>query len=108
MKHKYALVFCITILITFRNYYSRSRYSRSRFTFSIVPEDDYYRIYRRQAIDPYRQLLRFRRLGVQTPSAPPGGATIPGSGATGDPSRAGARNLGSDAHGPRSGPFRRR
>ncbi|MDU8911338.1 DUF3035 domain-containing protein [Aestuariicoccus sp. MJ-SS9] len=47
------------------------RKTRSRFTFSIVPEDDYYRIYRRQAIDPYRQLLRFRRLGVQTPSAPP-------------------------------------
>lgn len=31
----------------------------------------YYRAYRKQSLDQHRELLRFRRAGVKTPSAPP-------------------------------------
>ncbi len=31
----------------------------------------YYKAYRKVSLDQYRELLRFRRLGVRTPSAPP-------------------------------------
>jgi len=31
----------------------------------------YFKAYRRHSLDQYRELLRFRRLGVRTPSAPP-------------------------------------
>ena len=31
----------------------------------------YFRAYRKQSLDQYRELERFRRLGVRTPSAPP-------------------------------------
>ncbi|MFZ7092140.1 DUF3035 domain-containing protein [Primorskyibacter sp. 2E233] len=47
------------------------RKRRSLFTWSIVPTDEYYRAYRRQALDPYAWLERFRRAGAQTPAAPP-------------------------------------
>ena len=47
------------------------RKRRSRFTFSIVPTDEYYRAYRKQSLDPYLWLKRYRAAGVRTPSAPP-------------------------------------
>jgi len=31
----------------------------------------YYRAYRKQSLDQYKELRRFRRLGVRTPAAPP-------------------------------------
>ncbi len=37
----------------------------------------YYKAYEAQSLDPYRELRRFRRLGVQTPSAPPDSAALP-------------------------------
>lgn len=43
----------------------------SRFTWSIVPRDDYRRAYRRYILNPYTELARFRKMGVPTPSAPP-------------------------------------
>ena len=49
------------------------RKRRSLFTWSIVPQDDYERAYRREALDPYSELDRFRRAGVPTPAAPPPG-----------------------------------
>lgn len=45
---------------------------RSRFTWSIVPRDEYNNAYRRQALDPYFALDQARRAGLPTPSAPPG------------------------------------
>ena len=47
------------------------RKRRSLFTWTIVPRDDYYYAYRREALDPYRVLNTFRRAGAVTPSAPP-------------------------------------
>ncbi len=47
------------------------RKRNSLFTWSLVPQDDYKRAYRRQALDPYAWLERFRRAGARTPSAPP-------------------------------------
>ena len=47
------------------------RKRRSLFTWSLVPTDEYYRAYRRQALDPYDWLERFRRAGARTPAAPP-------------------------------------
>lgn len=47
------------------------RKTRSLFTWSIVPEDEYYRAYRRQSLDPYDWLIRYRKAGAQTPTAPP-------------------------------------
>ncbi len=49
------------------------RRRKSLFTFKVVPEDEYNDAYRRLRIDPYRELARFRRAGVQTPAAPPRG-----------------------------------
>ena len=47
------------------------RRQRSLFSFSVVPQDNYNRAYRAETLDPYAELRRLRRLGVQTPSAPP-------------------------------------
>lgn len=47
------------------------RKAKSRFTWSIVPRDDYRRAYRGFILDPYAEQNRFRRAGVPTPSAPP-------------------------------------
>jgi hypothetical protein len=49
------------------------RQRRSLFTFSIVPRDEYYRAYRRQSLDPYLWLDRWRRAGARTPAADPEG-----------------------------------
>ena len=49
------------------------RQRRSRFTWSLVPEDEYNRAYRRQALDPYAWLERYRASGARTPAAPPEG-----------------------------------
>jgi len=49
------------------------RTRRSLFTWQIVPSDDYVRAYRRQSLDAYRELERFRRAGVRTPAVPPPG-----------------------------------
>lgn len=38
----------------------------------IKREDQYNKAYRRQSIDPHVELRRWRRIGVATPSAPPG------------------------------------
>ena len=47
------------------------RKRRSIFTWAIVPRDEYYRAYRRQALDPYKVLWRYRNGSVRTPAAPP-------------------------------------
>lgn len=47
------------------------RKTRSRFTWSIVPKDKYDEAYKRQALDPYSWLTRYRQAGARTPSAPP-------------------------------------
>lgn len=47
------------------------RKRRGRFTWSIVPQDEYGRVYRRQALNPYQWLQRYRAAGARTPSAPP-------------------------------------
>ncbi len=47
------------------------RRRKSRFTWSIVPRDDYRRAYRSMLLKPYAELYRFRQAGVRTPSAPP-------------------------------------
>jgi hypothetical protein len=47
------------------------RLRRGRFTWSIVPEDDYNRVYRTQRLDPYTWLRRYRQAGAVTPTAPP-------------------------------------
>ncbi len=49
------------------------RRRKSLFTWKIVPEDEYNEAYRRQRLDPYNELNRFRRAGVRTPAAPPEG-----------------------------------
>ncbi|MBV2360138.1 DUF3035 domain-containing protein [Thalassococcus sp. CAU 1522] len=49
------------------------RTRRSRFTWSIVPTDEYFRAYRRQSLDAYQWLDRYRRAGARTPAAPPEG-----------------------------------
>ena len=49
------------------------RKRKSLFTFSIVPTDEYYRAYKRQSLDPYLWLDRYRAAGARTPTAPPGG-----------------------------------
>lgn len=46
------------------------RKRKSLFTWSIVPRDEYNRAYKRQTLDPYAWLERFRRAGAQTPAAP--------------------------------------
>ncbi|WP_425099248.1 DUF3035 domain-containing protein [Tropicibacter sp. S64] len=47
------------------------RKRRSLFTWSIIPRDEYYIAYRRQALDPYLWLERYRAAGARTPAAPP-------------------------------------
>ncbi|MCF6314791.1 MAG: DUF3035 domain-containing protein [Marinosulfonomonas sp.] len=37
----------------------------------------YFKAYRKQSLDQYNELQRFRRLGVRTPSAPPDPSTLP-------------------------------
>ncbi|MGH1412893.1 MAG: DUF3035 domain-containing protein [Pelagimonas sp.] len=49
------------------------RKRKSLFSWSIVPEDEYYRAYKRQSLDPYSWLARYRKAGARTPSAPPPG-----------------------------------
>lgn len=46
------------------------RKAKSRFTWSIVPRDDYRRAYRRFLLDPYAEMRRWQRAGVPTPTAP--------------------------------------
>lgn len=47
------------------------RRSKNIFNWSILPEDDYNRAYRRQTLDPYEWLRLYRRAGARTPTAPP-------------------------------------
>lgn len=47
------------------------RRTKSRFTWSIVPKDDYFHVYRKQALEPYSWLNRYRAAGARTPAAPP-------------------------------------
>ncbi|HKK96736.1 MAG TPA: DUF3035 domain-containing protein [Marivita sp.] len=47
------------------------REGRSLFNWRLVPEDNYNRAYRSQALDPYASLEAARRAGLLTPSAPP-------------------------------------
>ena len=47
------------------------RKRRGRFTWAIVPTDEYGRVYRREALNPYQWLQRYRAAGARTPSAPP-------------------------------------
>ncbi|KMK68789.1 DUF3035 domain-containing protein [Puniceibacterium sp. IMCC21224] len=47
------------------------RKRRSIFTWKLFKEDEYNNAYRRERLDAGEELLRFRRLGVPTPSAPP-------------------------------------
>lgn len=47
------------------------RRSKSLFTWSVVPDDDYNKAYRRQTLDPYVWLQLYRRAGARTPTAPP-------------------------------------
>ena len=50
------------------------RRRRGRFTgIKIANTDRYKQAYEPQVLDPYTALQRFRQLGVETPSAPPGG-----------------------------------
>lgn len=49
------------------------RRRRGRFTqIRIVRTDSYSEVYRRQALDPFRETTRWRQAGARTPSAPPG------------------------------------
>ena len=47
------------------------RKRKSLFSWQLVKEDQYNRAYRSQRLDAQRELLRFRRSGALTPSAPP-------------------------------------
>ncbi|WP_425071794.1 DUF3035 domain-containing protein [Sagittula sp. S175] len=47
------------------------RKGKGRFTWSIVPKDNYSAAYKRQKLDPYAWLQRYRSAGARTPSAPP-------------------------------------
>lgn len=48
------------------------RQRRGRFTqIRIVRTDSYSEVYRRQALDPFREVSRWRQAGARTPSAPP-------------------------------------
>ena len=47
------------------------RRRKGRFTWSIVPDDDYDRAYRREKLDPWAWLRKYRQAGARTPSAPP-------------------------------------
>lgn len=47
------------------------RRTKGRFSWSIVPRDNYEAAYKRQKLDPYAWLQRYRSAGARTPSAPP-------------------------------------
>ncbi|MCT4558163.1 MAG: DUF3035 domain-containing protein [Pelagimonas sp.] len=47
------------------------RRTKGRFTWSLLPRDDYNYAYRRQSLEPYAWMQRYRRAGAQTPAAPP-------------------------------------
>lgn len=47
------------------------RERKSLFSWQLVPRDEYNRAYRGQKIDPFAEVNRFRRAGVQTSAAPP-------------------------------------
>jgi hypothetical protein len=49
------------------------RKRNSRFTWTLLPEDQYYRVYRKDSLDPQLWLERYRAAGAQTPAAPPVG-----------------------------------
>ncbi|MGX9356390.1 DUF3035 domain-containing protein [Roseobacteraceae bacterium S113] len=49
------------------------RKRKSLFSFKVVPTDEYNDAYRRERLDPYGELERFRRAGIRTPAAPPEG-----------------------------------
>lgn len=50
------------------------RRRRGRFTqIKIASTDRYRQAYKPMLLDPYAELQKFRQMGVQTPSAPPGG-----------------------------------
>jgi hypothetical protein len=53
----------------------RSRQARLT-QFRIFPEDLYNRAYRREALDARETARAFRRVGIPTPSAPPGGTRL--------------------------------
>lgn len=52
------------------------RHNRGRVLERLFNVNIYFKAYRRQSLDQYNELLRFRRLGVRTPSAPPDPATL--------------------------------
>ncbi|MCA0961388.1 DUF3035 domain-containing protein [Salipiger bermudensis] len=45
----------------------------SRFSYKIVPQDEYYDAYREQWLNSHDALDAYRRAGIKTPSAPPAG-----------------------------------
>ena len=47
------------------------RQRKGRFNWSLVPRDNYGNAYRRETLDPYAWLRRYRAAGARTPSAPP-------------------------------------
>ena len=47
------------------------RKRNSLFTWTLVPEDQYYKAYRKEALDPQLWLETYRRAGARTPTAPP-------------------------------------
>ncbi|MFW2588848.1 DUF3035 domain-containing protein [Sagittula sp. SSi028] len=47
------------------------RKRRGLFSWSIVPQDNYTNAYRRETLDPYAWLNRYRQAGARTPAAPP-------------------------------------
>ncbi len=48
-----------------------SRYRKIRGRFGLFGGDNYFRTYRRMALDAFAELIRFRDAGVDVPSAPP-------------------------------------
>lgn len=50
------------------------RNNRGRILERIFNVNTYYQAYEKQSLNRYQELLRFRRLGVRTPSAPPNSA----------------------------------
>ncbi|MBP0481575.1 DUF3035 domain-containing protein [Sagittula salina] len=47
------------------------RKRKGLFTWSLVPRDNYSAAYKRQKLDPYAWLQRYRAAGARTPAAPP-------------------------------------
>ncbi len=51
---------------------ARFRKRKARFTqIRLFPTDRYAQAYKREAIDPFAETERFRRVGIQTPTSPP-------------------------------------